>query len=373
MASTYFVHSVYRYTFYGLLAWVVAFWTGPAEVTAQTATYEITFEGLWTSADHPFPGGAHFSSLTGAVHNEQVAFWSLGSLASPGIERMAETGSTSTLRSEVLAAGTDNARYISGNGLGSTGTTSITVEVDVQRPLVTLVSMIAPSPDWFVGTSGLNLLADGGFADSVVHDLYAYDSGTDSGTGFTSTNNDTNPAEPIHLLGAPLAGTPPLGTFTFELQSVAGVTGDFDADGDYALADIDRLVAGIVSGANSPALDLNADGMVNQADLQAWLVEAGDRELPSEMPYRAGDGNLDGIVDVSDFNIGLTRRQAINPGWSGGDFNADGVTNRADFAIWNTNRFSVTSLASAVPEPDGSVWMLLAVVSLALHRRNRRG
>ncbi|MCY4269843.1 MAG: hypothetical protein OXE80_06705, partial [Gammaproteobacteria bacterium] len=43
--------------------------------TAQsTATYRVSFEAKWTTAVTPggIPGGAHFTTLIGAVHNSNV-------------------------------------------------------------------------------------------------------------------------------------------------------------------------------------------------------------------------------------------------------------------------------------------------------------
>ena len=57
----------------------------------------------------------------------------------------------------------------------------MTFDIDVDSPLVTHVSMIAPSPDWFVGVNSLSLLEGGSFMSSVVIQLFAYDAGTDSG------------------------------------------------------------------------------------------------------------------------------------------------------------------------------------------------
>ena len=53
---------------------------------AQSAPYQVTFEGKWTTTATPggVPSGAHFSPLIGAVHNDQVTFWSNGGTASAG-------------------------------------------------------------------------------------------------------------------------------------------------------------------------------------------------------------------------------------------------------------------------------------------------
>jgi len=79
--------------------------------------------------------------------------------------------------------------------------------------------MLAPSPDWFVGVSGLNLIENGDWVGEKVVVLQPWDAGTDSGATFSSADLRTSPAEPIHLIGTgPLlvgASVPPVGTFTF--------------------------------------------------------------------------------------------------------------------------------------------------------------
>ena len=77
--------------------------------------------------------------------------------------------------------------------------TNIQVSVDDQYPLVSIITMIAPSPDWFVGVRDIDLCDanSGKFKDRVSFDLFPYDSGTDSGRLFDSPNMVTNPAVPI--------------------------------------------------------------------------------------------------------------------------------------------------------------------------------
>ncbi len=85
------------------------------------------------------------------------------------------------------------------------------------HPRVTLVCVIAPSPDWFVGVSGINLFATGAFLDFLVVDPHAYDAGTDDGVSFPSEDSVTDPPQTISRIeSSPFgSGTPPLGTFTF--------------------------------------------------------------------------------------------------------------------------------------------------------------
>ena len=89
-------------------------------------------------------------------------------------------------------------------------------DVNVDFPLVTLVSMIAPSPDWFVGVSSLSLLEEGSWLGSVVVELFAYDAGTDGGVIYTSPNEATEPRANIsRITASPFDVASPLGTFTF--------------------------------------------------------------------------------------------------------------------------------------------------------------
>ncbi len=194
---------------------------GPAE---PTATYRVTFEGTWTAATHPtsFPNNPHFSGLIGGTHSDRVVFWEPGGMASPGIEAMAEQGSQSPLDAEIQAAiGAGTAEgLISGGGVNpSPGTVTVEFQVGRDFPLVTLVSMIAPSPDWFVGVHGLSLIENGDWVSEATRPLLPYDAGTDSGTTYRSPDADTSPREPISRLeGPPVAsgGTvAPFGTFTF--------------------------------------------------------------------------------------------------------------------------------------------------------------
>lgn len=182
---------------------------------SETARYKIVFDGTWNPSGVPNP---HFSGLVGAAHNSSATFWEVGGLATDGIESMAETGSTNILRNEIGSNSNANLTITGGsipNAPDQVEISSITVDHDY--PLITLVSMIAPSPDWFVGVSGMSLIDEQGeWKNEIVIQLFPYDSGTDSSTTFLHNENDTNPAEPIFRINDSSlfpAGT--LGTFTF--------------------------------------------------------------------------------------------------------------------------------------------------------------
>ena len=208
-----------------------------------TAEYRVTFEVDWNNTDHPgLPPNDHFSGLIGGSHNGDVSFWTPYTYASLGIERMAESGSKIELTNEVNAAignGTAPAwSLISGGGIGSPTvgkSVSTTFQMSSCYPLVSLTSMIAPSPDWFVGVHDLPLYENGRWRKKVVVELLPWDSGTDSATTFVHSNMDST--ELIHrLVVPPFEQTndeiPPLGRFIFERTDVCALHMESDDNED---------------------------------------------------------------------------------------------------------------------------------------------
>jgi hypothetical protein len=319
---------------------------------ARGVEYEVTFDAVWSQATHPesFPPGPHFSGLIGGTHDEGVTFWEDGGIASRGIESMAETGSKSALTSEVnagISAGHAGA-LISGEGISrSPGVVTKTFEVDSTYSLVTLVSMIAPSPDWFVGVSGLDVYNGAHWESEIIVPLLPYDAGTDSGVNYTSSNADTNPQEFIGVIdGFPFTNTDPLGTFTFRLR-----TGDFDGSGVLDAADINLLSAAVREGETDSAFDVNGDGVLDERDRHYWIEQLKGTSF--------ADTNLDGVVDGSDFNVWNDNNGARNTLWESGDSNGDGNTDDADFFHWQANAFmGPTGQPSSVPEPLGATLLI---------------
>ena len=198
--------------------------TEPAETAAPSVEYQLTFEATWSASTHPldFPPNPHFSGLIGASHGPAARLWEEGETATPGIKNMAETGAKSPLDAEIdaLIDAGSACTTISGGGINtSPGAVEVTFTASQECPLVSVVSMIAPSPDWFVGVSGLSLLEGGRWVDESIVELFPYDAGTDSGTSYGSPNLPTEGAEAIHQIETEplLIGrvVPPLGTFTF--------------------------------------------------------------------------------------------------------------------------------------------------------------
>lgn len=195
------------------------------EPPALTATYRLIFDATWSIFTHSqnFPPNPHFSPLIGAVHNANYTMWEDGGIATSGIESMAETGGTFALRQEILEQIDEgNAESIvQGAGVpNSPGEIEISFTATLEYPLISLTTMIAPSPDWFVGVDRFALLRSNHWIDREIVFLQPYDAGSDGGIDYTSPNAPIIPFLPISkLTGFPVAQdgvVPPLGTFTIE-------------------------------------------------------------------------------------------------------------------------------------------------------------
>lgn len=248
-----------------------------AEAQTSRALYEITMDSHWTLADHGdgYIASAHFSVPAGMIHSDEASMWRPGELASDAIEFMAERGDARPLFAEADAAvDAGTARYrIRGRGIGPVDGFAIEWDFTERHHRFTMVSMLAPSPDWFVGVSGVSLLdANGSWIPELVLPLTVWDAGTDSGTEFTSPNADTQPPEPIRSIHgeAPFVGTPAVATFTLRLLSVTPCPPDTNRDDLLSPADFTAWVAAY--NAQEPGCDQNGDGLCTPEDFAAWIA-----------------------------------------------------------------------------------------------------
>ena len=211
---------------------------GSSSNNPTSAIYDVTFAGTWGAISHPtmIPAGTfpnpksapHFSPIVIATHNSQVNLWERGQQASAGTEIIAETGNPTTFLEEAdaaIAAGTAHSVVRGAAPFISPGAQSVAIQVHSDFPKVTFLSMIAPSPDWFVGAHIESLLSDGSFVDTITVDVLAYDAGTDDGNSYQSADDDTQPkgviqgliTDPTHTSFTSQAARK-IGTLTFTKQ-----------------------------------------------------------------------------------------------------------------------------------------------------------
>lgn len=165
---------------------------GKSETTV-TGKYKLTFNATWSSSTHPndFPSNPHFSGLIGMTHNADIKLFEVDKKATDGIKNMAETGGKSPLSDEIDQLITEKKAKsrISGGVIGrSPGSVELEFTIEKSHSLVSVVSMIAPSPDWLIAVRDVELYEEGKWISSKIVELGVYDAGTDAGINFTSPN-----------------------------------------------------------------------------------------------------------------------------------------------------------------------------------------
>ena len=355
------------------------------------ATYSIRIEGNWTSSVSPggLPGGAHFTTFVGGIHNDQVTFLDPGGSASAGVEFMAELGGTSTLVSEVNAQEPNAERSIT---LGTPGVNSSRTHNNVtftsDHPRITLTSMVAPSPDWFVGVSGRSLLdSSGEWLPSLTVNLYPWDAGTENGTEFSLSNTPTNPKGVItslrgrgkftgariarlvftHTGSIELAPAAPTGfeatpsdgevTLEWDVPTATGISGhEYRRKSDGAYGAWTAIGDSAPSGANENSftvdgLDNNTQytfqlrarnsvgGGVASAEMTATPTQGTLPELVLNLGAIAGDNTVNITEKASGFSIGgdTGSEGGVLVTVSVGDTDLNATSSTADPATWSVS------------------------------------
>jgi hypothetical protein len=168
------------------------------------AGYTVEVTGKWTGTDHGVPPSAHFTIVAGAVHRKDVHLWKAGQLANIGVENLAETGDISSFRLDIDTMILDGKAsfFFIVTQPPLTGTSAASIHVNTNFSCFSFASMIAPSPDWFIGIDGFALYRDDKWITDTTIQLYAYDAGTESGDVFGYANPPSSPQEPVSVLSA---------------------------------------------------------------------------------------------------------------------------------------------------------------------------
>ena len=77
------------------------------------------------------------------------------------------------------------------------GYSSTKIMVQNMYSMVSLITMIAPSPDWFVGVDSYDLCGMDGWKEKVTMDLLPWDAGTENGQTYSFNNAATMPVDVI--------------------------------------------------------------------------------------------------------------------------------------------------------------------------------
>lgn len=160
--------------------------------------YRVSFTNLMTSTrfgDSIPPEGLVFSPLSAVTHSNRFSLLTPRGFASTGVANIAKTGNNTDFLNAAITVRNETdlvKSVVSGEGLTGPGDTAgVDVMVDCARPFITVLSMVAPSPDWIVQISNFNLfnVEAKTFTRIATGSLNVYDAGVDSGMGFTDPSD----------------------------------------------------------------------------------------------------------------------------------------------------------------------------------------
>ncbi|XP_065210960.1 spondin-2 [Planococcus citri] len=231
-----------KFVFFCVFIFLYGFPSGFA-VTADSSTsecsadklivYKLVLHTFWTSSRFPkhYPQWrppAQWSKLIGRSHGKTYYLFRIGKKSSNGMKTFAETGKDDNLNN--IGQGENDVYDVFNAPAITTGSgrTETQFMVDGNHSLVSVVSRIIPSPDWFIGVDSFNLCVNGNWLDSITIEGDPMDAGTDNGFTFTAPNWPTQPQGvvfrmsskyPSHPAGSffypQLKRLPPIATFQF--------------------------------------------------------------------------------------------------------------------------------------------------------------
>ena len=173
-----------------------------SENNFSEAAYKVTLTGKWKQPEFSLPANAHFTPIIGMLHNANTNFFSPGMPASIGVERIAEDGNSFPMLAaidSVIGIKQALSDFIIFSPSITEGVTGV-FATNSNYSLFSFESMIAPTPDWFIGLHDFNLMPAGKWITDTTVNIYVYDAGTEEGDRFDMTNPDSSPRMPVTLL-----------------------------------------------------------------------------------------------------------------------------------------------------------------------------
>ncbi len=175
--------------------------------------------------------GSHFTPLLVAAHGATTQLFEPGKAASANLQAMAEGGDISDLSSDVDAAGADKVANPAEGLLAPGASTSFSLSTQEGNDYLSLVAMVLPTNDGFVGMNSLPIPTAAG---SYTYQVNAWDAGTEANDEIVNGNGAPGmagiPADPLGKNGTGATGV----ATADDNQNIhihRGVIGDTDPDG----------------------------------------------------------------------------------------------------------------------------------------------
>ncbi len=149
-------------------------------------------------------GGIYFTPLLVTAHSADAALFALGESASPELQAMAEGGDIAPLMTVADSIGADSVANPAEGLLGPTATTMAMMSTAEGNTQLTVVAMLLPTNDAFIGLNSYTIPAEAG--EYTVH-VNAYDAGTEANDEIRGSGVPGEPGMPVPPPLEELVGT----------------------------------------------------------------------------------------------------------------------------------------------------------------------
>ena len=166
------------------------------------ASYTVRIRLNWQGPAFAVPPMAHVTPLMGMVHSKAVRLWNQGSQATKGLEDLAELGNNTAINLELDAfiAGKNALAKFMLPAPNITGGFDTVLTFNKNFSCISFASMLAPSPDWFLGLNSIDLVTNNNWIKDTTVNLMLCDAGTEDGDIFGYDNPATDPQQNIVAL-----------------------------------------------------------------------------------------------------------------------------------------------------------------------------
>ena len=150
--------------------------------------------------------GSYFTPFLVTAHADSAALFSVGEAASANLQLMAEGGDISGLAADVAALNATTVENPAGGllGPGESTTASLNTDSAPDNTRLSIVAMILPSNDGFMGLNAVEIPTEPG---SYVFNVNAYDSGTEANDEVLGSGAPGEPGFPAPPPVAASSGT----------------------------------------------------------------------------------------------------------------------------------------------------------------------
>lgn len=147
--------------------------------TDSLAVYKVTLEGHWNREIFPkhFPEHrppAHFSKSFGISHNSSFNLFKVDLDASPGLKQFCESTDTDEWENEEINGKIIFDEFVIAKLSDPMDQVDSRLFVSSNSSLISLVTKLMPSPDWFIGIDSLQVSSDEIFLTNFDSIWYAF-------------------------------------------------------------------------------------------------------------------------------------------------------------------------------------------------------